>query len=143
MLFRSVGLKVWGSTNRGKIQIDRVGRPLMSALCLLPARKDAFNAGRPKEEFAEFHQDVANRIATMRAGNFTGVDAVVATLLPDVLPFTLGLTDGYSLGNGRKLADDAVDVQLKLLTANSAPTDFVANDSVFGTAFPFLAPANP
>lgn len=138
----NLGLRVWATSKRGKTQIDRVGRPLISALTILPALKDRFNRSKPKTEFSEFHQDVANRIATLRSGNFTGVDALVATLLPDALPFTLGDTSGFAAGNGRKLDDDAVDIQLKLLTANAVTTDYVANDSAFLASFPYLAPAN-
>ena len=136
------GLKVWATSSRGRTQIDRVGRPMISALTILPGRKDAYNRSKVKNDFAEFHQDVANRIATLRGGNFSGVDALVTTLLPDAIPFTLGDTNGMSQGNGRKLDDDAVDIQLTLLTANAVPTDYVANDSAFLASFPFLAPAN-
>lgn len=136
------GYRVWATTSRGRTVVDRVGRPML--LSIFPAAKrDDFNRTRPKDDARKFSQDLVQRLVTLRGGNYTGIDDLVETLLPDVLVFQPGDTNGFDAGNGRRLADDVVDFQLDLFSNGALTTDHVANDSTFGTAFPYLAPANP
>jgi len=44
--------------------------------------------------------------------------------------------------NGRRLADDVIEIELGLVTNGAVTTDCVANDSTFSNSFPYLAPAN-
>lgn len=137
------GLRVWATAARGKKQVDRVGQPCAAWLLTLAPRRDAFNAGRVTDDIRNFRQDYYSRVVTLRNANTTGVNEVVDSLLPDVLPFTPGDTRGFADRNGRRLDDDAVDLMLQFLTGDGARTDHVANDSTFPQTFPFLAPANP
>ena len=60
-------------------------------------------------------------------------------LLPDVLTFDQSSSAGFL--NGRKLDDDVIDAELSLLTKGAVTTDMVdANDRMFTSQFPFLAP---
>ena len=137
------GLRFWATTARGRKQVDRTGHPALSTFLVNAPRRDTFNAGSPKTDAAAFRAETVVRIASLRNGNYTNVATLVDTLIPDVLPFTLGDTSGYAAGNGRKLDDDVIDFTLAQLTANSLTTDFVGNDSTFLATFPYLAPANP
>jgi hypothetical protein len=44
--------------------------------------------------------------------------------------------------NGRRLADDVIDIELGLVTNGAVTSDCVANDSAFTNSFPYLAPKN-
>jgi hypothetical protein len=132
----------WATTGKGRKQVDRSGRPGINSVLLPGNLKDAFNAGRPKDDLNKFGDAVGATLTTLRGGE-DGVDALVAALLPDVNTFTLGDTNGFGNLNGRKLEDDVIDIALQLLTGNMAATDFVGNDTEFQTAFPYLAPKNP
>ena len=62
-------------------------------------------------------------------------------LLPDILTVDTSKTDGFP--NGRRLADDAIDIELNLVSNGAITTDCVANDSTFRTTFPYWAGPNP
>src|SRR5207248_5155905 len=86
-------------------------------------------------------------------------NALASALLPDVLPFQIGNPAGFTneptdktfKGNGRRLRDDVIDAELKLILNNPNATDNVDDDN--GTkitdgnngtvaAFPYIGPAN-
>jgi hypothetical protein len=136
------GYRVWATTAKGRTPVDRVGRPMVTSL--IPAvKRDLYNRGRPKDDAKDFQQDIVQRLVSLRGGNYTGVNDLAGSLVPDVLLYQPGDTLGFADGNGRRLADDVVDFQLDLFTDGAVTTDHVANDSTFGTTFPYLAPANP
>ena len=61
-------------------------------------------------------------------------------LLPDLLPVDLSMNTGFP--NGRRLADDVIDIELGLITEGAITSDFIDNDSAFLDEFPYLAPPN-
>lgn len=138
----SVKIGVWATTGKGRKQIDRAGRPGINTVLLPSELKDAYNAGRPKDDVKKFGDAVAATLTAIRGGS-DGVADLVSALLPDVNTFQPGIPAGFAALNGRRLDDDVIDIALQLLTGNMAATDFVDNDSEFQTNFPYLAPKNP
>lgn len=125
-------------TVRNGIQIDRKGRPAINTVLLVGgARKDAFNAGFPENDFQTFGPEVNARIAAL-SGSQATANALTPILLPDVLTFNVNSASGFL--NGRRLADDVIDAELSLLTNGAITTDGVnAPDKAFLSTFPYLA----
>jgi len=151
---------VWGRVAANGVQLDRAGRPLVNEGVVPPVprggsfpigtggvdrqeRRDAFNAGHPKDDVADFTADV-EAVLEGFYGRTPGDAATVAgELLPDLLVFQLGNASGFGtmvtdatgatpgtlLGNGRRLPDDAVDAMLSLLTNGAKTTDAVGDDN--------------
>lgn len=136
----NVGL--WCATRQGKKQIDRMGRPAINTALIPAPKKDAFNAGSPKDDVAKYHADVVASITGL--GNGAQAEALANILLPDILTYdTTNPAGFFDALNGRKLDDDVIDKELKVLSGNLDASDFVGNDSTFKTEFPYLADKNP
>ena len=131
---------VWARTTLGGQQIDRMGRPAINTVFEhTDAGKDAFNAGIPRNDQRDFHQDVHNTLIAL--GNTPDyAEAVTNVLLPDILTFNTSSSAGFL--NGRRLSDDVIDTELSVISNGAITTDCVANDSNFSNSFPYLAPAN-
>ena len=129
---------VWGHTSQGGKTIDRMGRPAINTVFIPKDLKDAFNAGKPADDFKNFGQIVTNALTSLGAAN---PSALAHFLLPDILTVDTADTSGFP--NGRRLADDVIDIELGLITNNAVTTDCVANDSTFRATFPYLGVPNP
>jgi len=113
---------VWAETRKcGLGVIDRTGRPGIATIFIPVPMRNAFNVARPGQDVQKFN---------------SFIPAHVSFLLPDILTINTSMPTLYP--NGRGLADDVIDISLKLITQNSAATDSVANDSQFLNQFPFL-----
>ncbi|MGH2380957.1 MAG: DUF4331 family protein, partial [Candidatus Limnocylindria bacterium] len=142
---------VWAETaisEDGKTQVERMGLPAINTVFNhTDADKEAYNRAEPRNDVANYTDDVAGLVSliTDLAGTATDPDAYGATvaslLLPDVITYDTTSTASFAMLNGRALADDVVDVALSVV-ANTALSDCVGNDSAFSSAFPYLAPAN-
>lgn len=122
--------------DRGQ-QLDRMGRPAINTVLISSERKDLFNVGMPIRDPQDFGSDVVNSIVGLGRTSSDAM-ALASVLLPDQL--TVDTASSASFLNGRKLADDVIDVELKLLTGNNAATDGVnMNDKLFRSTFPYLA----
>lgn len=115
----------WARTVIDDVQVDRMGRPAINTVFIPSSQKNAYNAGKPRNDARDFGTYL---------GGFAGA------LLPDVLTVDLSSTAGFL--NGRKLADDVIDIELNLVTGGAIPSDCVANDSSFSSSFPYLQAAN-
>ncbi len=133
-----------------------------------PSRQDAFNRGVPANDATDFFPDVlATAIVLDTLGNldryFTVLsndpnDTILARIQRDVATFELGnASAGFEALNGRRLADDVIDVLLALGSGIGAAADGVSRNDVaagvvdpvsglttdttgFLPNFPFLAP---
>ncbi|MFK7738184.1 MAG: DUF4331 family protein [Pirellulaceae bacterium] len=125
--------------SRGR-QVDRMGRPAINTVLIPSGRKDLFNRSKPAGDVRNFSGDMQATLIGLgnsaeRAAALTGV------LLPDVLTFDTSDPSGFL--NGRRLFDDVIDAELNLLTEGAVTGDGVpANDVMFSSAFPYLAPAH-
>jgi len=103
-----------------------------------PSQRNAFNAGKPKDDQASFRGEVVDTLELFYgAGNAEGLADI---LLPDIL--TVDTSNPAGFLNGRGLADDVIDAELDLVTNGAVTTDCVGNDSAFSGTFPYLAPKN-
>ena len=107
------------------------------------ADKDAFNLGTPATDQQRFIGTLTQTIRTRYGLTGAQAERLADFVLPDVLP--LGDLSGFP--NGRRLADDVIDVELGLIFGVFGPpvpqlqSDGVdANDIAFMQTFPFLAP---
>ncbi len=130
---------VWARTVLNGKQIDRMARPAINTVFIPSGMKDGFNLGKPQNDQRDFRDEV---VATLMAlGNSPATsNALADILLPDILTFDTASAAGFL--NGRRLADDVIDAELGIISGGAIPTDCVANDSVFSTSFPYLAPPN-
>jgi hypothetical protein len=134
---------IWAVTRMGGHQIDRMGRPAINTVLIPAAMKDAFNDGQPRNDRHDFRATVINTL-TNPPYNRTEADAAALAdfLLPDVLTIDTASSAGFP--NGRRLADDVIDIELQLLSGNPNLSDHVDNDvEPYLNTFPYLKPANP
>ncbi len=118
-------------------QFDRFGRPAINTALIPSGMKDAFNAGLPVNDPANFGDTVRASIESLNGGDAETAAALTAVLLPDVLTIDLAAPSGFL--NGRLVADDVIDAELELLTNGGLTTDMVdANDVPFPDGFPYL-----
>jgi hypothetical protein len=129
--------------NQTLVQVDRMGLPAVNtAFVSASADKDAFNRGTPATDEDRFLGTLTQTITARFGLNSAQAGALADFVLPDVLP--LGDLSGFP--NGRRLADDVIDIELGLIFGVFGPavpalqSDGVdANDRAFG-GFPHLAP---
>ena len=141
---------VWARTVLGGTQIDRMGRPAINTVFIPnnpfepvssePSQKNAFNAGKPKNDQADFRGEVVDTLEIFYGAGSQAAQDLADILLPDILTIDTSSSAGFL--NGRQLADDVIDVELGIVTNGAVTTDCVGNDSAFTTTFPYLAPPN-
>ncbi len=142
----NANLGVWATIDLpiggGWTQQDRMGRPAINTVLISTANKAAFNAGQPKDDPANFRDDViAHLVALDPLHEQARAEFLAGILLPDAL--TIDTSAPTAFLNGRALADDVIDAELGLLTRGALPGDCVdGNDAAFLDAFPYLAPPN-
>ena len=148
-LFRNDNIGVWARTMLNGEQVDRMGRPAINTVFIPsnpfePAeasQKNAFNAGRPRKDQAQFRAEIVDTLALFYPAGDPTIDALADILLPDLL--TIDTSSAAGFHNGRQLADDVIDAELALVTNGAVPSDCVdANDQPFSNTFPYLASAN-
>jgi hypothetical protein len=132
-------------------QIDRMGRPAINTVFIPnnpfepsssePSQKNAFNAGLPVNDQANFRGEVVDTLEIFYGSGSATAQSLADILLPDMLSYNPTSSAGFL--NGRGLADDVIDTELGLVTNGAVPSDCVANDTTFGASFPYLAAPNP
>ena len=142
--FRNNNIGVWARTmldddEHDEMQVDRMGRPAINTVFIPADKKDAFNFGKPRNDQRDFRANVVGTLVALGNSNATA-NALADVLLPDILTFNTASSAGFL--NGRALSDDVIDAELSLISGGAIPGDCVANDSVFTTTFPYLAPPN-
>lgn len=129
-------------------QFDRMGNPGINTavgFSQLPASpfpniQDIFNGLTPADDPA-LVPEAAARINSAFGLPLADATALAEFLLPDVVHFNTRDRGGFP--NGRRLADDVIDIELDLLTGGALTSDRVINDSVFSRRFPYVGAALP
>lgn len=144
---------VWAETavsQNGKyVQVERMGRPAINTVFNhTNSEKEASNRLDPHDDRAVERENVIGVLDAignvLDANSLPSYDAATKSaiadiLLPDILTLELGKSDGFL--NGRRLADDVIDIEFGVLTNNNITSDGVdANDKAFVSSFPYLAP---
>jgi streptogramin lyase len=153
---------LWGRTEFGGVQFDRMGRPAINTALIPPVprganfpangstanRQDvrtAFNLGHPRDDRANFADDVAGVLAAFYpagrptnganpAQDMAQAQIVASLLMPDILVYrpsssagffgdtvgTLGQSN-FFLAGGRKLSDNIIDTEIQILTDADTP----------------------
>jgi len=128
---------VWASTDAGRTQIDRMGRPAINTVFNHGEDKNRFNAGAPVNDWRDFGASFVSTLTTLGAADPTGLAHV---LLPDILTYDTSSSAGFL--NGRQLSDDVIDAELSLITNGKVTGDCISNDSTFASTFPYLGSPN-
>ena len=141
---------VWARTVLNEKQIDRMGRPAINTVFIPnnpfepsgsePSQKNAFNAGRPRQDQRNFRGEVVDTLEIFYGAGNPTVQGLADFLLPDILTVDTSSSAGFP--NGRGLADDVIDIELGLVTNGLVTSDCVGNDSIFSGSFPYLASPN-
>ena len=137
---------IWAVTMGSSGQLDRMGRPAINAVFNVGGAKNAFNAGKPSTDRANFESAFIARLHALSGGTYPAATErfIVELLLPDVLTYKVGTPAAGPL-NGRALGDDVIDVELNLVTggglvpgAGAIPSDCVGKHTDLLTRFPYL-----
>ncbi len=155
---------VWASTSyrtwSGWHKADQIGRPAINTVFNPTADKDAFNRTKPSRQLTayggKFYSNVVNGLLFLSSLDSEGAytqgqaEALASILIPDVLVYDRTSALPAPL-NGRALADDVIDVELRVATggdplglfpgrdANGAVNgDGVGPHSDYLAAFPYL-----
>lgn len=129
-------------------QVDRMAIPAVNTAFIRPNRfignapqgqdlKRAFNESQPVNDRTAWGNEVRNALAAFGRDPNTAA-AIANVVLPDVLTFDVTNAGGFL--NGRRLADDVIDIELNLITGGAIPTDSIPlNDKQFRNQFPYVA----
>ena len=139
--FGTDNIGVWSRTALNGVQIDRMGRPAINTVFIPSNLKDAYNVANPINDQSLFRDPFTATARTVLGNSADRANFLADFLLPDIMSIDTSKTDGFP--NGRRLQDDAIDIELNLITNGAITTDCVANDSTFRTTFPYWAGPNP
>jgi hypothetical protein len=145
-------IRVWGEIsieeNGVRTQVERMGLPTINTVFNhTNATKDAYNRAEPRNDVADYSDDVSGvvELITSLAGTAADPeaygDAIAGVLLPDVITYNTAQPANFAVLNGRALSDDVIDVALTVV-ANTPLSDCVALDSVFRSSFPYVGLPN-
>jgi len=122
---------------------DQMGRPAINTVFNHGTDKDLFNVTPPASQRSTvtstgntFLQNFTSTLETL--GGYTAAQAtgIAEILLPDILTYDYTSSAGFL--NGRKLADDVIDISLTLVTNGKITSDFVGPHTDYLSQFPYL-----
>ncbi len=120
-------------------QEDRFGLPAIATVFIPTDLRDAYNAAVPAGDAANFKSLIVAKLMAF-GQDAASANALAGALTPDLQPIDLSRPTGFL--NGRKLNDDVITAELRLIFGSNAALndDHVdANDKPFLATFPYLA----
>jgi hypothetical protein len=148
-------IKAWVSSERDGDRIDRMAIPAINTALIPSGMKDAFNAGNPADDAADFRETGIDTIDFLRGvvdglfgneqdggplGDLTS-EQVGGALIPDIV--TIDFSAPVQFPNGRQLTDDVIDAALGVVLnrggAAGVGDGVNGNDKEFDGQFPYLA----
>jgi hypothetical protein len=149
---------VWCATklatdSGGWRQVNRAGHPMMWPIFWPDDTQfsNPANSRHPSRDAAADAGHLASLVAAVTAAAGTAADpqgygeTVARQLLPDVLPYVIGTpaTFGFTVRNGRPLADNAPEVMLSLVTGTAVPSGLTpaVTRHLRASRFPYVIPA--
>lgn len=133
------------------LTVDRAANPAVSIAFVRWSRKNEFNASTPLEDQnGKFLNDIVPALRAFGTNDtYIGILAGVAIQRGDFLRLNLaqpnsgpsgGTNPQAAFPNGRRIADDVIDIELTLINNGVPLSDNAnANDVPFRDAFPFFA----
>jgi hypothetical protein len=145
-------VRIWGETSIEeygvRTQVERMGLPTINTVFNhTNATKEAYNRAEPRNDVANYSDDVSGVVALITGLAGTAADpqaygdAVASILLPDVITYNTAQPANFAVLNGRALPDDVIQVALSVV-ANTPLDDCVTNDSTFRASFPYVGLPN-
>jgi hypothetical protein len=145
-------IHLWGETsireNGVRTQVERMGLPTINTVFNhTDAAKDAYNRAEPRNDVADYSDDVSGVVSLITSLAGTASDpnaygkAIAGVLLPDMITYDTAQPANFATLNGRALTDDVIDVALSVV-ANTPLSDCVGNDSTFRASFPYVGKPN-
>jgi Domain of unknown function (DUF4331) len=135
---------VFATATLNGVQVDRMGRPAINTALIPPIprnnlargeRRNAFNAGHPRNDRRDFRADMISVFKTAFGRSDADAAGLTDFLLPDLLTFntstafSTNAADSNGFPNGRRLRDDVIDIELNLITNGAIPSDNVPDDN--------------
>ena len=135
---------VFVTCSKNGVQLDRMGRPAINTALIPPLprnnlvrgeRRNAFNAGHPRNDRRDFRADMFFILKNVYAKPDAEANGLADFLLPDILTFntntafTTNANDANGFPNGRRMRDDVIDIEFNLLTNGAVTTDNVPDDN--------------
>jgi hypothetical protein len=130
-----------------EVQVSRWGLPLITNIFMPDmAMREAYNRGQPKDDQAQFADQIGGVIKTLTtlAGSVSDPDDyaghVVGRLCPALLPYELGTVAAFDCDgfNGRPLTDDAMDIIMRLATNMSLVGGIAPDRARTREVFPYF-----
>ena len=117
-------------------QVDRMGLPAVNtAFVSASADKNAFNLGAPANDQQRFLGTLVQTIRTRFGLSGAQAERLADFVLPDVLP--LGDLTGFP--NGRRLADDVIDIAEQVMAGFLKGNKVPLGDGVDGPDVPAMS----
>jgi hypothetical protein len=124
-------------------QADQMGRPAINTVFNHGADKNTFNVTQPADQRTAktangetFLQLFTDELEALGGYNASQANGIAEILLPDILTFDYASSPGFL--NGRKLADDVIDIELNLVTNGKITGDGVGPHTDYLSDFPYL-----
>jgi hypothetical protein len=149
MLGRNPNVGVWARTlvpmtmQPGHLtQADQMGRPAINTVFNHGIEKSIFNVTQPSDQRTTQNGDGKTYLQsftdTLSSFGYNATQAlgIAEILLPDILTYDYASSAGFL--NGRKLADDVIDIELNLVTNGAVTTDMVGPHTDYLSSFPYL-----
>ena len=112
-----------------------MGRPAINTVFNHGNDKVTFNNTPPNKQRALFGDSFENTLKSFGYDD-AHADAITNILLPDILTYNYNSSAGFL--NGRKLADDVIDISLALVTNGQITTDMVGPHTDYLNEFPYV-----
>ena len=124
-------------------QADQMGRPAINTVFNHGNDKNLFNATQPAKQRTTvtsngqtFLQLFTSELETLGGYSEAQAMGIAEILLPDILTFDYSSSAGFL--NGRRLQDDVIDIELKLVTNGAVTGDGVGPHTDYLSEFPYL-----
>jgi hypothetical protein len=122
-------------------QADRMGNPAVNTAFIPPALKNKFNDTEPAADYTNYATAILATLAKYGT-NQANTSLLASIVFPDTLKMDLSQPDGFP--NGRRLADDVVNLELQITFNQQLGGPFndgvTSNDVPYLKEFPFVAP---
>lgn len=118
------------------VSVDRGAHPLLTAYFNAEDAKEAYNAGEPADDWATYREPWIAALAHTGGYRPEEAEAVLHTVLPDVLRYDRSRPVGYP--NGRTLTDDVTSARLAMISNGKITDDHIPPHTDLLTVFPYL-----